>query len=203
MNVKFKYTAAESVEPVVFEEIFAERPGGGLVANQVYDLKAGTAMGLSGGKYVPIRAYRLTKAVAAQDTTIEIAKGSGIVIGDIIAHDGTGLASTNLNSTDPLKDVVTVTLGIVIPIDTVLYQAANLSVAATPEVVDGTGHTTTVGVPAVTPLPKYTPAYVLGDNVIAAEGDKLVRLVNGANLRKETAPISEEVVALLKNITLV
>lgn len=183
MNTNFSYTAPEANEPVVFEQIFAEKPGGGIAENQTYDVKPGTAMGLSGGKFAPIKGYRLVKAVAAVDTTIEIAKGSGVAVGDIIATGKLGVACTAVNTTNAAKDVVTVTLGVVVPIDTVLYQALSASANAA--------------------VPALTPVYALGTKINANEGDQMVKLVNGANLRKETAPISSEIVALLNNINLV
>ena len=51
--------------------------------------------------------------------------------------------------------------------------------------------------------PIYTPEYVIGNVVPANSGDYPVRLINGANLRKETAMISAEVVAMLPTIKLV
>lgn len=54
-----------------------------------------------------------------------------------------------------------------------------------------------------TTSPAGTPVYVLGTPVFAGKGDQPARLINGANLRKETANLSSEVAALLPNITLV
>ena len=51
--------------------------------------------------------------------------------------------------------------------------------------------------------PIYTPVYVTGNRLVANEGDQSVRLINGANLRKETANIASEVAALLPMIALV
>ena len=62
--------------------------------------------------------------------------------------------------------------------------------------------------------PLAAPEYVTGNWVYANEGDQLVRLINGANLRKEkitqlaylrkeTVNIAPEVVALLPTIKLV
>ena len=48
-----------------------------------------------------------------------------------------------------------------------------------------------------------TPDYVLGDWVYAGKGDQLVRLINGANLRKETAVITKEQAAKIPTIKLV
>ena len=39
MNVKFKFTDPEKVEPVRIEQVFAEKPGGGLVGNPDYDVR--------------------------------------------------------------------------------------------------------------------------------------------------------------------
>ena len=153
--------------PVVFEQVFAEKPAGGVIPNPAHDIMPGTALDAS-GKH--IKAYRLTKAVGSSDTTIQIEKGSGI-------------ASTKVDTSNPNYDIVTVTMGVEIAIGTVLYQAKAAS--------------------ADSAEPIYQPAYILGSPAYAGEGDQEVRLINGANLRKETAPISEEVVAMMKNISLV
>ncbi len=47
------------------------------------------------------------------------------------------------------------------------------------------------------------PDYVTGAWVYAGKGDQLVRLINGANLRKETAVITKEQAALIPTIKLV
>ena len=184
MNVNFEYTSATEREPVVFEQIYGEKPGGGLLANQTFDVKAGTAVGLSSGKFAPIKAYKLVKAVLIADTTIEIAKGSGIAVGDVIGVGAKAVASTAVDTTtNDDKDVVTVTLGVAVAKGAILYQAAEASASAA--------------------APIYTPLFVVGETVTGNEGDKIVKLVNGANLRKETANISKEVAALLPTINLV
>lgn len=166
--------------PVVFEQVFAEKPGGGMIPNPSHDLMPGVAVSAEGK---PIKAYRLTKAVAIADTTIQVKKGSGVVVGDFIGHGKKAVACTNVDTSNPNFDVVTVTLGVDIANGVVLYQAKTAS--------------------ASDAAPVYVPVYVLGTPVYAGEGDKESRLINGANLRKETAPIAEEVVAMLKNISLV
>ena len=45
------------------------------------------------------------------------------------------------------------------------------------------------------------PVYLVGDDVPANSGDFMVKLVNGANIRKETAPVADEVVAQMKGIS--
>ncbi len=187
MERMFKYQDANPSEPVIFETIVTEKPGGGLAANPSFDLPKGLAMGCgSDGLYIPIKGYRLVAEVKKSDTTIKIAKGSGVQKGDIIAHGNVGVACTTVDTTTSDDyDTVTVTLGVAIAQDTVLYQAA--------EAADGTTKTA---------APVYTPEYILGTFVKAGEGDFEVRLIRSASLRKETAPVAQEVVALMKGITL-
>lgn len=183
MNVNTKFTAPGPVAPVVIEQVFAEKPGGGLVANPAFEVKQGTAVYQDGNKFKPIKAYRLVAAVGTDDTSIKIAKGSGYVAGDIIATGKKGVAGGSVNTTNPDYDVVTVTLGVAVANDTVLYQAKAASASAA--------------------APIGTPIYVVGNDVPANEGDQPVRLINGANLRKETAPIAAEVAAMIPTINLV
>ncbi|MDD3945234.1 MAG: hypothetical protein PHS38_11035 [Bacteroidales bacterium] len=48
--------------------------------------------------------------------------------------------------------------------------------------------------------PLYTPDYLLGQEIPAGQGDKLVKLVNIAVVRKETVPVADEVLALMSGI---
>lgn len=48
--------------------------------------------------------------------------------------------------------------------------------------------------------PVYTPEFLLGGDVPAGEGDKLMKLVNIAVVRKETVPVADEVLALISGI---
>lgn len=187
MNRMFKHTDADRPDPVVFETIVTEKPGGGLVKNPEFDLHKGLAMGQdASGLFVPIKGYRLITEVKTADTTIKIAKGSGIKKGDVIAHGKVGVACTKVDTeTSQDYDVVTVTLGVAIAQDTVLFQAA--------EAADGS---------SATAAPIHKPEYILGTFVKAGEGDFEARLIRGASLRKETAPVAAEVVDLMKGITL-
>lgn len=183
MDVNFNYQTPASVDPIYIEQVYAEKPGGGLVVSGNADLKPSTAVGLNdNGKYAPIKAYRLVDAVTADDTTIKIAKGSGVAVGDVIANAKKGVACTAVDTSRADYDTVTVPMGVAIKANTVLYQAKSASTSATPI---------------------YTPEYVIGNVVPANSGDYPVRLINGANLRKETAMISAEVVAMLPTIKLV
>lgn len=183
MEVNFKYKDAAKVDPIRIEQVLAEKPGGGLVENPQYELAPTTAVGCKDGKFVPIKAYRLVSAVAEADTTIKVEKGSGVAVGDIIAHGTKGVACTAVDTTPSDHDLVTVSLGMAIDNDTVLYQAKKADASKAE--------------------PIYTPVYVTGNRVPANEGDYPVRLINGANLRKETACIAGEVAAMLPLITLV
>lgn len=183
MEVNFKFKDAAKVDPIRIEQVIAEKPGGGLIENPQFEIAPTTAVGEKDGKFVPIKAYRLVAAVAAADTTIKVEKGSGVAVGDIIAHGKKGVKCTKVDTTPADHDLVFVTLGEGIANDTVLYQAKEASEDAAE--------------------PIYTPVYVTGNHVPANEGDFPVRLINGANLRKETACIAKEVAALLPLITLV
>ena len=183
MEVNFKHQDPAKVEPIYIEQVFAEKPGGGLVENPSFDAPPTTAVGEKNGKYALIKCYRLAKAVTSEDTTIDIEKGSGIAVGDAIATGKKAVACTKVDTSQADKDVVTVTLGVDIAIGTVLYQAK----AASEDAAE----------------PILAPVYVTGNRLKANEGDQSVRLINGANLRKETANIASEVAALLPMIALV
>ncbi len=185
MNRNFKFNPAEAADPIYFEQVFAEKPGGGLLANPDFDVPKSVAVGKNdSGLYAPIKAYRLVEAAAADATTIKIAKGSGVKEGDVLATGKKGVACTGVDTTTSDDyDVVTVALGVAITAGKVLYEAKAASATAA--------------------KPKYTPEYILGTYVPANEGDFEVRLINGANLRKETANVADEVVELMKSIALV
>lgn len=180
MEVNHIHVAAGPAEPVIFEKVLGEKPGGGIVPNPDFDISVGTAVGFDGGVLKPIKAYRLVKANLVGDTTIEIAKGSGIVSGDVIGSVKKSVASTAVDTTNPEKDVVNVTMGQALAKGTVLYQAAGVSASAA--------------------VPLLTPAFLTGAVVYAGKGDQLIKLVNIAVVRKETVNASAEVLALIPTI---
>lgn len=239
MEVGFKFNKAQKPEPVRIEQVFAEKPGGGLVANPDYDVPPTSAVGYDAatGLYKPIKAYKLVDSVESADTSIKIAKGSGVAVGDIIAHGKVGVACTVVDKTNDSYDVVTVTLGVDIDIDDDdpwLYQAkaesrdagyydAESTDEGALKVVASGATTGQINLADVTPYkgsktlaandyvikldaivgePKYKPEYITGktDWVYAGKGDQSVKLINGANVRKETANISAEIAALLPTI---
>lgn len=184
MKVNTTFLDAPKTAPVVIEQVFAEKPGGGLIANPDYEVKQGTAVYADGTKFKPIKGYILNKANLEGDTTLQIVKGSGVKVGDALGYGKKAVAVTAVDTTNEEYDVATVTMGVAIPKGACLYEAASASASAA--------------------KPKSErPLYVVGNDVPAGKGDFPVRLINGANLRKETAPIAPEVAALIPTINLV
>lgn len=182
MEVNFKYNAPGPNDPIVFEEIFAEKPGGGIVGNPSYDVPVGTAVGEDAdGKLVPVKAYRVTEDAEANATEIKVAKGSGAAVGDVVSDGSHAAAVTAVDQTAEGYDKLTVSLSLSAAVSAgdVLGQAASADDA---------------GGPAVKPL------FLTGGIVYAGEGDQAVRLVNGANVRRGVVPAADWVIALMKNI---
>lgn len=175
----FKVIAEEGKTQIVFDQIFAEKVGGGIVKNSSFDLVPGLAVSSDGNV---IKGYRVVEAASTSSSEIKIAKGSGVAVGDILAKGSVAASCTAVDTKSSVDyDVVTVSLGVELAIGDVLYEAASVS--------------------SDSATPKHTPAYLLGSYVPANSGDELVKLVNGANIRKETAPVADEVVAMMKGIT--
>ena len=183
MDVNFQYNAPGKVDPVRIEQVFAEKPGGGRVANSEFAIAPTTAVGDDKGLFKPIKGYRLYKANTTGDSTIQIEKGSGVAVDDVIAFGKKGVKCTKVDNSNEDYDEVTVTLGVEIPAGAVLYQAKEASADAAE--------------------PIYKPKFVTGNWIPANVGDFPVRLINGANLRKETALVGEDIADLLPLITLV
>lgn len=175
------FRVIEPGEPdkIIFDHIFAEKVGGGLVKNSTFDLYPGLAVDAAGNV---IKAYKVVEDAASDATSIKIAKGSGIASGDVIGTGKKSVASTAVDTTtSDSYDTVTVSLGVAVTAGTILYQSLSASASAA--------------------KPKYTPAFILGSFVPANSGEVLVKLVNGANVRKETILASDEVLELLPGIT--
>lgn len=180
----FTFHPEDARKPIVFEQVFAELPGGGVVASLDHDIPAGTAVGLtSDGYHAIIKSYVTASSVGSSDANVKLVKGSGIAEGDFIAYGNKAVAVTAVDKSNPDYDVATATMGVTIPQGALLYQAKAASASAA--------------------APALTPLYVTGDVVPANSGNVIVRLVNGANLRKETANVAPEVVAHMKSIALV
>lgn len=171
-------------EPIRIEQVFAEKPNGGIVVEPGFDAPATTAVYKDGDKFKVIKGYRLVANVTSSDTTIKIAKGSGVVKGDFIGYGSVAVKSTAVDTTTNADyDTVTVTMGVTIAKGEVLYEAASASADAA--------------------TPKGTPIFVTGNNLVGGNGDQPVRLINGANLRAVTANIGKDIAAMLPTINLV
>lgn len=182
MNVNTKFNEAPKAAPVVIEQVYAEKPGGGRVVSEDYEIKQGTAVYADGTKFKAIKSARLVANAAAEDATVKVAKGSGIKANEFVGTAKKSVKVTAVDNSNEDYDVLTVSLGVQLKAGDVLYQAGSASTTATP---------------------LATPIYVVGNDVPANAGDVAVRLINGANLRKETAPIAPEVAALIPTINLV
>lgn len=185
MDVNFKYNEPAEAEKIYFEQIFAEKPGGGVVCNPEVDYPPATGVCKAGEQYYPIPFYRLVAPVKASDTTIKIAKGSTIMKGTILGVGKKAVTCTEVDKSHEEYDLVTITLGVACEAGQVLYHAATSSENN------------------AEPMPDFAPVFVTGDWIYANQGDQAVRLINGANLRKVTANIASEVAALLPGINLV
>lgn len=186
MEVNFKHQNPAKPDPIYIEQVFAEKPGGGVIDKPSFDAPPTTAVGKNeGGKLVLIKAARLVKVANTSDTTIEVAKGHGFVKNDFIGNGTKSVQITAIDTTThPDKDLFTIAqFGKTVPVGTVLYQAKSAQAEAI-DLIE-------------------TPLFVTGSAIKGGEGDQTVRLINGANLRKETANIASEVAALLPMIQLV
>ena len=99
--------------PIRIEKVVADKPGGGLVSDPGFDVFETTAVGQNadGVRFDVIKGYRLVADVAASDTTIKIAKGSGIAVGDALGYGSLAVKATGLDQTNDSYDLVTVTMG--------------------------------------------------------------------------------------------
>ncbi len=186
MEVNFKYNKPAEAEKIYFEQIFAEKPGGGIVGNPGIDYPPSTPVYADKAKgiFYIYPTITVIEEVSADSSKIKIEK-SEVSNGFAIAF---GKKAINLISKDDSNteyDVlnIKVAFGVKIPAGTKLYIATEES--------DNDA------------VPMTAPDFVTGDWVYANQGDQRVRLINGANLRKETANIASEVAALLPGINLV
>ena len=185
MNDVFAYQSAEAPDPIrIVNAIGGEKEGGGLVVDPGYDAPESTAVGKYDSlRYAVIKAYRLAAAVGASDTTIKIAKGSGIVVGEFHAYGKLAVACTAVDKTNADYDTVTVTMGIAIAAGEVLYQAKAASASAA--------------------VPIYTPLFLTKNTTPTGVGDVPMGLFSIGSVRTETACIGVDIAGMLSTIKLV
>lgn len=184
MDVRFKYNEPSEAEKIYFEQIFAEKPGGGIVINPGIDCPPSTPVYGDRGKFYILPIVTVIEEVSADSSSIKVEKAdvrNGISVG----FGKKTIKITSKDESNAEYDVlnIRVAFGVKIPAGTKLYVSAEES--------DDNGE------------PMFAPVFVTGDWVYANQGDQAVRLINGANLRKETANIASEVAALLPGINLV
>ena len=240
----FQVNEAPDKLPVVFDQVFAEKAGGGIVKNAAYKRHPGLAVSEDG---VCLKGARLVEAITSESTSIKVAKDSGFAVNDFVATGNVAVQITAIDSSHDGYDILTATLGVALAKGAVVYQAKAASVEAVEEVAygyyDADSETTgalkvvasspsegEIALASVTPYhgiknlaaddyvvlksavegvagspaePKVVPAFVLGTTLPANCGDKLAKLVNGANVRKETALFPAEIAVLMKGINLV
>lgn len=181
MNKIFHYYDAPEKLPVIFDEIFAEKVGGGLVVNATYNRHPGLAVSAEG---VCLKAAKLYEDVDSADTSFKVMKDSGFAANEYIAYGKKAVQISAVDTTTSEEyDIITATLGVDMSAGDVVYQALAASASSA--------------------KPKVTPKYVLGTFLPANCGDELAKLVNGANVRKETALFSAEVADLMPSIHLI
>lgn len=194
MKNQFQYKEAPTPAPIRIEQVWSEKPKGGLLKDAGYDVVETTPVGLAsdGCKYQVIKQAKVkTKYTAG--TSLEVEKGSGIVANDYIAFGGMAVQVTKVTAGAD-KDTLTISAltGKTINVGDFVYQAKAEA--------DGSA---TFAEPVVPPLYIVSDGNPRASNGIVAfagEGDTPVRLINGANVRKETCNFGAEIEALLPSV---
>lgn len=196
MKNQFNYNPAPEPAPIRIEQVIADIPGGGLLKDPGYDVIETTPVGrASDGKYQVIKCARvLTKYTTG--TSLEVAKGSGIVKNDYIAFGGMAVQVTAVDTGSADKDVLTISAltGKTIEIGQFVYQAVK---AATGEDEEN------MAAPIVKPIGVAGDGHYTATNGIVAfagNGDTPIKIMLIGVVRKETCMFGEEIEDLLKGI---
>lgn len=197
MKNEFVYNAAETPAPIRIEQVIAEKPGGGLLKDAGYNVPETTPVGLdTDGKYKVIKCAKVKTKYNGSGTSLEVELGSGIAANDFIAFGGMAVQVTKVA---PSKYKETLTIGELtektIEVGDFVYQASK---AATGEDEENMAQ------PIVKPLYIVSDGHPTARNGIVAfagNGDTPVRLINIANVRKETCCFGAEIEAMLPGIT--
>lgn len=188
MDVRFKYNEPAEAEKIYFEQIFAEKPGGGVVkcsfSNIIRDIPPTTpVLHLPDGRIELEPQFTVLEDVEVGSTTINI---------EFPFFKYSDLTIFSVGYKDELSKIASAK-------ETEHGVQLTVEKPFTNKITKGTVLWASFGNPEPNPNVKY----VTGDWIYANEGDQAVRLINGANLRKETANIASEVAALLPGINLV
>lgn len=197
MKNEFVYNAAETPAPIRIEQVIAEKPGGGLLKDAGYNVPETTPVGLdTDGKYKVIKCAKVKRQYSGSDTSLVVEPGSGIAKGDFIAFGGMAVQVSAVSSA---ADKDTLTIGEMtdktINIGDFVYQAVKAATGADEE---------NMAQPIVKPIFIVSDGHPTAKNGIVAfagNGDTPVRLINIANVRKETCCFGAEIEAMMPGIT--
>lgn len=196
MKNEFVYNNAEAPAPIRIEQVISEKPGGGLLKDAGYNVPETTPVGLdTDGKYKVIKCAKVKTQYAGSGTSLVVEPGSGIAKNDFIAFGGMAVQVSAVAAAAG-EDTLTIgaLTGKTINIGDFVYQAAK---AAT-----GVGEDN-MAEPIVKPLYIVSDGHPTAKNGIVAfagNGDTPVRLINIANVRKETCCFGAEIEAMLPGI---
>lgn len=197
MKNQFVYNNPVKPAPIRIEQVIAEKPGGGLLKDAGYNVPETTPVGLdTDGKYKVIKCAKVKTQYSGSETSLVVEPGSGITKNDFIAFGGMAVQVSAVSSASD-KDTLTIgaLTGKTINIGDFVYQASK---AATGEDEENMAE------PIVKPLYIVSDGHPTARNGIVAfagNGDTPVRLINIANVRKETCCFGAEIEAMLPGIT--
>lgn len=197
MKNEFVYNAAETPAPIRIEQVIAEKPGGGLLKDAGYNVPETTPVGLdTDGKYKVIKCAKVKTQYSGSGTSLVVEPGSGIAKNDFIAFGGMAVQVSAVSSAAD-KDTLTIAAltGKTINVGDFVYQAAKAATGADAE---------NMAEPVVKPIFIVSDGHPTARNGIVAfagNGDTPVRLINIANVRKETCCFGAEIEAMMPGIT--
>lgn len=196
MKNQFSYKAAPDPAPIRIEQVILEVPGGGLLKDAGFDVVETTPIGrASDGKYQVVKCAKVVTKYTA-GTSLEVAKGSGIVKNDYIAFGGMAVQVTAVNTGDASKDVLTISAltGKTIEVGQFVYQASKAATGADAQ---------NMAAPIVKPIGVAGAGHYTAENGIVAfagNGDTPIKVILVGTVRKETCMFGEEIEDMLKGI---
>lgn len=207
---KFVFNDPPKKSPVRIEQVWAEKPGGGVVhvtedmpaTTPVVANEDGTFMIPKAEGYVTARVGTGTMDDGA---VIGLEMTTAFHEGDFVAIEGNGQTTTRAVRIERIEDGVEWE-GVMLELATTIGTNFNCDDSPTRtaykcEPKEGDGYYA----PAIFSINDGgTPVYITGNDLKAEDGEyQPVRLINGANVRKETAVITEEQAAGMSGIHLV
>lgn len=197
MKNRFQYNEAEKPAPIRIEQVWAEKPGGGLLLDAGFDVPETTAAGLdtTTGKYKVIKSAKVHTKYAGSGTTIVVQKGSGFKQGEFIAFGKIAKTISKVDTSNAEKDTITIDeafTGVNIEVGEHLFQAT--------KDVDGSKEVATAIVKPVFIVAAGDTSATNGIVAFAGNGDTPVRLINGANVRKETCNFGADIEEMMSGV---